>query len=58
MTPAGGGPDDRNSARKDNEFFTFDWRIMRPFRFGNGYELIPTSRCSTRSTTRTTSTRW
>jgi hypothetical protein len=42
MTPAGGGPDDRNSARKDNEFFTFDWRIMRPFTFGNGFEIIPT----------------
>jgi hypothetical protein len=42
ITPAGGGPDDRNSARKDNDFFTFDWRIMRPFRFGNRYEVIPT----------------
>ena len=42
ITPAGGGPDERNSVRKDNEFFTFDWRIMRPFRFGNRYELIPT----------------
>ena len=42
ITPIGGGPDDRNSIRKDNEFFTFDWRIMRPFRFSNGYELIPT----------------
>ena len=41
ITPAGGGPDDRNSARKDNEFFTFDWRIMRPFRFGGRYELTP-----------------
>jgi hypothetical protein len=42
MTPAGGGPDERNSARKDNEFFTFDWRIMRPFTFGGRYEVIPT----------------
>jgi hypothetical protein len=42
ITPVGGGPDERNSARKDNEFFTFDWRIMRPFRFGNRYEVIPT----------------
>ena len=42
ITPAGGGPDERNSVRKDNEFFTFDWRVMRPFRFGNRYELIPT----------------
>jgi hypothetical protein len=42
ITPAGGTADDRNSARKDNEFFTFDWRIMRSFRFGGRYELIPT----------------
>ncbi len=42
ITPTGGGPDERNSIRKDNEFFTFDWRIMRPFKFGNRYELTPT----------------
>ena len=24
----------RNSERKDNEFFTFDWRLVRPFRVG------------------------
>ena len=42
ITPAGGGPDERNSARKDNEFFTFDWRISRTFSFGSRYQLIPT----------------
>jgi hypothetical protein len=42
ITPAGGTADDRNSARKDNEFFTFDWRIMRAFKFADRYELIPT----------------
>ena len=31
----------RNSLRKDNEFFTFDWRLARPFRFGLRYELTP-----------------
>jgi hypothetical protein len=31
----------RNWDRKDNEFFSFDWRLQRAFRFGNGYELIP-----------------
>ena len=31
----------RNGSRKDNEFFTFDWRLARPFRFGRGYELTP-----------------
>ncbi|MGH9387820.1 MAG: carboxypeptidase regulatory-like domain-containing protein [Vicinamibacterales bacterium] len=42
ITPPGGTADRRNSIRKDNEFFTFDWRITRAFRFGNRYELIPT----------------
>jgi hypothetical protein len=42
ITPTPGTAETRNSTRKDNEFFTFDWRIMRPFRFGNRYELIPT----------------
>lgn len=32
----------RNSLRKDNEYFSFDWRLSRPFRFGERYELIPT----------------
>ena len=31
----------RNSARKDNEFFTFDWRLSKVFRFGARYELAP-----------------
>ena len=31
----------RNSARKDNEYFSFDWRLARPFRFGTRYELTP-----------------
>ena len=32
----------RNSERKDNAFFTFDWRISRTFRLGDRYQLIPT----------------
>jgi hypothetical protein len=32
----------RNTLRKDNEYFSFDWRLSRPFRFGERYELIPT----------------
>jgi outer membrane receptor for ferrienterochelin and colicin len=32
----------RNTARKDNEFFSFDWRISRPFRFLEHYAIIPT----------------
>ena len=31
----------RNSARKDNEFFTFDWRVSRSFRFSTRYEITP-----------------
>jgi hypothetical protein len=31
----------RNSSRKDNEFFTFDWRVARPFRVRSGFEVTP-----------------
>jgi outer membrane receptor protein involved in Fe transport len=31
----------RNSLRKDNEYFSFDWRLQRPFRLGKSAELIP-----------------
>jgi hypothetical protein len=42
MTPFPGSPETRNSERKDNAFFTFDWRISRTFRFGDRYALTPT----------------
>ncbi len=42
ITPVGATADERNSDRKDNEFFTFDWRISRTFGFGSRYQLIPT----------------
>jgi hypothetical protein len=32
----------RNTERKDNEYFSFDWRLMRAFRFGASVELVPT----------------
>jgi hypothetical protein len=32
----------RNHLRKDNGFFTFDWRGERPIHFGDRYTLIPT----------------
>lgn len=32
----------RNTARKDNEFFSFDWRVSRPFKFGDNVRIIPT----------------
>ena len=31
----------RNHLRKNNEFFSFDWRLQRPFRFGENVRLIP-----------------
>jgi hypothetical protein len=38
---ANGVDSGRNSQRKDNEFFTFDWRLARPFRIGGRYEVTP-----------------
>ncbi len=32
----------RNTLRKDNDYFSFDWRLARPFKFGERYQLIPT----------------
>ena len=32
----------RNNGRKDNEFFSFDWRLSRVFRFAENYAIIPT----------------
>ncbi|HKE32695.1 MAG TPA: TonB-dependent receptor, partial [Candidatus Angelobacter sp.] len=31
----------RNHLRKDNGFFTFDWRALRPIHFGDRYVLTP-----------------
>jgi hypothetical protein len=31
----------RNGERKDNAFFSFDWRLARPFRFANGAQIMP-----------------
>ena len=31
----------RNWDRKDNDYFSLDWRLQRPFRFGRSYQLIP-----------------
>jgi len=32
----------RNSRRKDNEFFSFDWRLQRRFTIGERFDIIPT----------------
>jgi Carboxypeptidase regulatory-like domain/TonB-dependent Receptor Plug Domain len=31
----------RNWDRKDNAYFSFDWRLQRPFRFGKSMALVP-----------------
>jgi hypothetical protein len=41
-TPAVRTATNRNTLRKDNEYFSFDWRLARPFRFGEERALIPT----------------
>jgi hypothetical protein len=41
ITPEPRTATNRNTLRKDNEYFSFDWRIQRPFKFGDRYELIP-----------------
>ena len=41
ITPATRTATNRNSLRKDNKYFSFDWRLQRPFKFGDRYALIP-----------------
>ena len=42
ITPATRTATNRNTLRKDNQYFSFDWRIQRPFHFGGEkYALIP-----------------
>jgi Carboxypeptidase regulatory-like domain len=36
-----GNDSGRNGLRKDNEFFSFDWRVARPFRLSPTIELTP-----------------
>jgi carboxypeptidase family protein/TonB-dependent receptor-like protein len=40
ITPGTRTATNRNTARKDNEYFSFDWRIQRPFKFGE-FAIIP-----------------
>jgi len=32
---------DRNSLRKNNEFFSFDWRLQRPFKLNDRFAIVP-----------------
>ncbi len=41
LTPGLRTATNRNTARKDNKFFTFDWRLQRPFHFGERTALVP-----------------
>ncbi len=41
ITPGARTADNRNTARKNNEYFSFDWRLLRPFKFGERYRLTP-----------------
>jgi hypothetical protein len=41
ITPTVRNATNRNSLRKDNKYFSFDWRLQRPFKFGERYALIP-----------------
>jgi hypothetical protein len=43
LTDASGNPlPQRNSGYKDNAYTSVDWRVSRPFKFKERYELIPT----------------
>jgi len=41
-TPATRTATNRNTLRKDNKYFSFDWRLARPIKLGERYQLIPT----------------
>jgi hypothetical protein len=41
ITPGVRTATNRNTARKDNEYFSFDWRIQRPFKLGERFAIIP-----------------
>jgi hypothetical protein len=41
ITPGARTATNRNIDRKDNEYFSFDWRIERPFRLSERYSIIP-----------------
>jgi carboxypeptidase family protein/TonB-dependent receptor-like protein len=41
ITPGARTATNRNSARKDNEYFSFDWRVLRPIRLNERFILTP-----------------
>jgi hypothetical protein len=42
ITPAVRTATNRNTLRKDNQYFSFDWRLQRPFKFAERFAVIPT----------------
>jgi hypothetical protein len=42
ITPGARTATNRNTDRKDNAYFSFDWRLMRSFKFGERMALTPT----------------
>ncbi|HEV8426463.1 MAG TPA: TonB-dependent receptor [Pyrinomonadaceae bacterium] len=41
ITPAVRTATNRNTLRKDNEYFSFDWRIQRPIKLNERFSIIP-----------------
>ncbi len=42
ITPGARTATNRNDGRKNNEYFSFDWRLSKVFRFSERYSIIPT----------------
>ena len=41
LTPGARTATNRNTARKDNKYFSFDWRLQRPIRLNERFSIIP-----------------
>ena len=41
ITPGARTANNRNIDRKDNKYFSFDWRLVRPIKFGDRIALLP-----------------
>jgi hypothetical protein len=41
ITPGARTANNRNTDRKDNKYFSFDWRLVRPIKFGDRIALLP-----------------
>ena len=41
ITPAVRTADNRNTLRKDNQYFSFDWRLQRPIKLSERFAIIP-----------------